>query len=66
VIIEFAKDWRERGLSIGKAAELCAKLHFRAVMMTSIAFIAGLAPLVWAEGASEIAGTDTRRVCQGF
>jgi hydrophobic/amphiphilic exporter-1 (mainly G- bacteria), HAE1 family len=24
-------------------------------MMTSIAFIAGLAPLVWAEGASEIA-----------
>jgi hydrophobic/amphiphilic exporter-1 (mainly G- bacteria), HAE1 family len=31
------------------------KLRFRAVMMTSIAFIVGLAPLVWAEGASEIA-----------
>jgi multidrug efflux pump subunit AcrB len=32
-----------------------AKLCFRAVMMTSIAFICGLAPLVWAAGASELA-----------
>ncbi|MBQ8459135.1 efflux RND transporter permease subunit [bacterium] len=51
LIIEFAKDAHSQGLSIRDAAMQAAKLRFRAVMMTNIAFILGLLPLVFAAGA---------------
>ncbi len=51
LIIEFAKDAHEDGLPIKEAAVQAAKLRFRAVMMTNIAFILGLLPLVFASGA---------------
>lgn len=58
LIIEFAKEAQEnRGLNAVDAAMEAAKLRFRAVMMTSIAFILGVLPLVLASGA----GAGSRR-----
>src|SRR6201999_2133686 len=46
LIVEFARDRREQGMEITEAAVLGARTRIRAVMMTSIAFILGLLPLV--------------------
>ncbi len=51
LIVEFAKDAHRSGLGIRESAMQAAALRFRAVMMTNIAFILGLLPLVFANGA---------------
>jgi multidrug efflux pump subunit AcrB len=54
LIIEFAVQRRQQGLSIKDAGVEGAKLRFRPIAMTSFAFIAGLIPLVRATGPGAI------------
>jgi HAE1 family hydrophobic/amphiphilic exporter-1 len=53
LIVEFAEQLRERGLSIVEAAIEASRIRLRPILMTSFAFILGVLPLVFANGAGE-------------
>lgn len=54
LIVEFAVQKHQEGMSIFEAAMEGAKVRFRPILMTSFAFIAGLIPLVLATGPGAI------------
>ncbi len=58
LIVEFAKVGHERGLPVLQAALEAARLRFRPIVMTSLAFILGAFPLAIASGA----GASSREV----
>ncbi|UTV99790.1 multidrug efflux RND transporter permease subunit [Marinomonas rhizomae] len=51
LIVEFAKDLYKQGYSLKDSAIEAAKLRFRPIIMTSMAFILGVVPLTIATGA---------------
>ncbi|MFH0703224.1 MAG: multidrug efflux RND transporter permease subunit [bacterium] len=55
LIVEFANQLREQGLSIVDAVKQAAAIRFRPIIMTSLAFILAILPLVTATGAGAAA-----------
>jgi len=51
LIVEFAKELKDDGQTIMEAVAIAARLRFRPILMTSMAFILGVTPLALASGA---------------
>lgn len=51
LIVEFARDYRKEGNSIRRSAEEAAHVRLRPILMTSLAFVLGVVPLLFASGA---------------
>lgn len=58
LIVEFAKEETDKGVEAFKAAMTAARLRFRPIVMTSLAFMLGLLPLLFATGPGSAARRD--------
>lgn len=58
LIVEFAKEGVDRGMAPAAAARNAAALRFRPIVMTSLAFMLGLLPLLFASGPGSAARRD--------
>ena len=55
LIVEFASQKMRQGMPVAQAAMEAARLRFRPIVMTSMAFVLGIVPLVFATGAGAAA-----------
>jgi multidrug efflux pump subunit AcrB len=51
LIVEFAVDYRKTGMSVRDAAMEAGRVRLRPILMTSLAFVLGVLPLMFASGA---------------
>jgi multidrug efflux pump subunit AcrB len=51
LIVEFAVDYRKTGMSVRDAALEAGRVRLRPILMTSLAFVLGVLPLMFASGA---------------
>ncbi len=58
LLVEFAKEEADKGVDATHAALTAARLRFRPLVMTSLAFMLGLLPLVFASGPGSAARRD--------
>ena len=63
LIVEFAKQLEDQGRDRFDAAVEAARLRLRPILMTSLAFILGVLPLVWATGAGANCARRSARRC---
>jgi HAE1 family hydrophobic/amphiphilic exporter-1 len=65
LIVEFANQLRTSGVPIPEAAARAAETRLRPILMTSIAFVLGVTPLVFASGAGSAARNSLGTVVFG-
>lgn len=51
LIVEYAVDFRKSGLPVAQAAQDAGRIRFRPIMMTALAFVFGVMPMLFATGA---------------
>ncbi|MCC8114988.1 MAG: efflux RND transporter permease subunit [Bacteroidales bacterium] len=51
LIVEYAIDFRKAGLDVSQAAANAGRIRFRPIMMTALAFVFGVMPMLFATGA---------------
>ena len=51
LIVEYAMDFRKSGMSIEQAAQDAGKIRLRPILMTALAFVFGVMPMLFATGA---------------